>query len=81
LFCKQLDNPHSECFDLSTGWLDHLYVLSGWDDDCAGLVETLAREAEWKDREAHNNTEAARWESEAPDGWGNTPPVSPICEG
>jgi hypothetical protein len=59
----------------------YIYVLSGWDDDCSGLVETLVREAEWKDREAHNDAEAACWESEAPDGWGNTPPVSPVYEG
>jgi hypothetical protein len=50
-----------------------LYVISGWDDDCPGLVEMLAREAEWKAREAHNDAEAASWEVEAPDGWGNTP--------
>jgi hypothetical protein len=68
LFCKWLDNPHRECFDLLTGWLDRLYILLGWDDDCSGLVEMLVREAEWKDREAHNDAEAAHWESEAPDG-------------
>jgi hypothetical protein len=44
-------------------------------------VETLAREAEWKWRDTHNDTEAARWAVEAPDGWGNTPPTSPIQEG
>jgi hypothetical protein len=46
-----------------------------------GSVKTLAREAKWKDRKAYNDAEAARRESEAPDGWGNTPPTSPIHEG
>jgi hypothetical protein len=81
LFCKRLDNPHRECFALSIGWLDHSYVITGWDDDCQGLVETLAKEAKWKDREAHNDAEAACWEVKAPDGWGITPPTSPIHEG
>jgi hypothetical protein len=53
----------------------------GWDDDCLGLVETIKREDEWKEREAHNDTEAACWAVEAPDGWGNTPPTSPVPEG
>jgi hypothetical protein len=44
-------------------------------------VETLAREAEWKRREAHNDAVAVNWEVEASDGWGNTPPVSPIVKG
>jgi hypothetical protein len=44
-------------------------------------VGTLAREVEWKAHEDHNDAEAARWEVDPPDGWGNTPPVSPICEG
>jgi hypothetical protein len=35
-------------------------------------VETLAREAEWKWREAHNDAVVASWEVEAPDSWGNT---------
>jgi hypothetical protein len=80
LFYKRLDNPHRECFASSTG-LDCSYVITGWGDDCLGLVEMLAKEAEWKDRKVHNNAEAARWELEAPDGWGNTPPTSPIHEG
>jgi hypothetical protein len=44
-------------------------------------VETLAREPEWKRREEHNDAEVARWAVEAPDGWGNAPPTSPIQEG
>jgi hypothetical protein len=39
------------------------------------------REAEWKRREGHNDAEVARWAIEAPDGWGNTPPTSPVQEG
>jgi hypothetical protein len=30
-----------------------------WDDGCPGLVETLAREVEWKDQEASND--AVQW--------------------
>jgi hypothetical protein len=41
----------------------------------------LVREVEWKWREEHNDAEAAHWAIEAPDGWGNTPPTSPIQEG
>jgi hypothetical protein len=41
----------------------------------------LAREAEWKHREVHNDAEAAHWAVEAPDGWGHTPPTSPVQEG
>jgi hypothetical protein len=52
-----------------------------WDDGCPGLVETLAREAEWEEREAHNDVEAACWAIDPPDGWGNTPPASPVPEG
>jgi hypothetical protein len=53
----------------------------GWDDDCLGLVETLVRETEWKRREESNDAEMAHWAVEAPNGWGNTPPTSPIQEG
>jgi hypothetical protein len=52
-----------------------------WDDDYPGLVETLAREAEWKRQEAHDDAAAASWEVNPPDGWGNTPPASPIWPG
>jgi hypothetical protein len=38
------------------------------------------REAEWKERQDHNDAEAVRWEVEAPDGWGNTYPSSPVHE-
>jgi hypothetical protein len=55
-------------------------LLTGWDDDCPGLVVTKAREAEWKCREELNDVEAANWAVEAPDGWGNTPPTSPVQE-
>jgi hypothetical protein len=41
----------------------------------------IKREDEWKKREAHNDTEAAHWAVEAPNGWGNTPPTSPVLEG
>jgi hypothetical protein len=43
-------------------------------------VSTLAREAEWREKEVHNDTEAAQWAVEAPDGWGNTCLSSPIRE-
>jgi hypothetical protein len=39
------------------------------------------REAEWKWRDAHNNTEASCWAVEAPDGWCNIPLTSPVQEG
>jgi hypothetical protein len=55
--------------------------MLGWDDDCLGLVRTLAREAEWRAREAHNDAVAAHWEVDPSDGWGNTPPVSPVQQG
>jgi hypothetical protein len=54
--------------------------MLGWDDDCPGLVGTLAREAEWRIREAHNNAVAASWGVDSSDGWGNTLPISPIQE-
>jgi hypothetical protein len=40
----------------------------------------LAREAEWKCREDHNDAEAASWAVEAPDGWGGVKIVSPIVK-
>jgi hypothetical protein len=81
LFCKRLDNPHCEYSASSTGWLECSYIILGWDDDCLGLVEMLKREAEWKERGAHNNAEVAYCKVEAPNGWGNTPPTSPVHEG
>jgi hypothetical protein len=49
-----------------------------WDDSCPGLVETIAREAEWKACEASNNTV---WLGRsATEGWEVTPPISPIEE-
>jgi hypothetical protein len=56
-------------------------LLTGWDDDCPGLVATKLREAEWQEKQDHNNAVAASWAVEAPDGWGNTPPTSPVQEG
>jgi hypothetical protein len=55
-------------------------LLTGWDDDCPGLVATKAREAEWWKRQDHNDAEAARWAVEVPDGWGDVRTVSPIVE-
>jgi hypothetical protein len=80
LFCKRLDDPHCE-WRLTVGLCGCWWALSGWDDDCPGLVSTLMREAEWRENEAHNNREAAQWAVEATDGWGNTCPPSPIYEG
>jgi hypothetical protein len=50
-----------------------------WDDSCMGLVETLAREAEWKAWEASNNN-VVQWGVYMTDGWEVTPPASPIDE-
>jgi hypothetical protein len=55
--------------------------VSGWDDDCPGLVGTLAREEEWRIHKPHNNAEAAHWEVAPANDWGNTPPVSLIPKG
>jgi hypothetical protein len=35
--------------------------LTGWDDDCPGLVATRAREAVWRERQACNDAETANW--------------------
>jgi hypothetical protein len=43
-------------------------------------VSTWVREAEWKEKEAHNDAEATQWAVEAPDGWGNTCLSSPVHE-
>jgi hypothetical protein len=57
-------------------------VDTEWDDSCPGLVETLAKEAEWEAHEVHNDAEAARWAVDPPDGWRSTPPESPVhCQG
>jgi hypothetical protein len=71
---------------LISGWLMLVLIVANginteWDDGCLGLVETLAREAEWEEREAHNDAEVAHWAVYPPDGWGNAPPVSPILQG
>jgi hypothetical protein len=49
-----------------------------WDDSCPGLIETLAREAEWKAQEASNDT--VQWGVLMTDSWEVTPPASPIEE-
>jgi hypothetical protein len=48
------------------------------DNGCPGLVETLAREAEWKAQEVSND--AVQWGVSGADGWEVTPPVSPVEE-
>jgi hypothetical protein len=35
-------------------------LLTGWDDDCPGLVVMKAREVEWQKRQDSNDAEAAR---------------------
>jgi hypothetical protein len=55
-------------------------LLTGWDDDCPGLVAIKAREAEWQKRQDHNDMEAARWAVEVPDSWGEVRTVSPVIE-
>jgi hypothetical protein len=56
-------------------------LLTGWDDDCPGLVATKAREVVWWERQDHNDAEAAQWAVEAPDGWGGEEVARPIEEG
>jgi hypothetical protein len=56
-------------------------LLTGWDDDCSGLVATIAREVVWQERQDHNDMEAAQWAVEAPDGWGGNAVAKPIEEG
>jgi hypothetical protein len=51
--------------------------LLEWDDACDGLVRTVAREEEWKDREAQND--AVQWGVGAI-GWEVTPPASPVSQ-
>jgi hypothetical protein len=55
-------------------------LLTGWDDDCPGLVATKAREAVWQERQAHNDVETANWAVEAPDSWGGVEVARPIVE-
>jgi hypothetical protein len=55
-------------------------LSAGWDNDCLGLTAKLAEEAEWRRREEHNEAAVASWAVEAPDGWGNTPPTSPVVK-
>jgi hypothetical protein len=45
-------------------------LLTGWDDNCPGLVATKAREAIWQERQDQNDEVAANWAVEAPTGWG-----------
>jgi hypothetical protein len=47
LFCKHLDAPNCICL-VVRWWLYGSYVGLGWDDECPGLVATLAREEEWQ---------------------------------
>jgi hypothetical protein len=54
--------------------------LTGWDDDCLGLVATKAREAVWHERQAHNDAAGARWAIEAPDGWGGVEVDRPVVK-
>jgi hypothetical protein len=54
--------------------------LTGWDDDCPGLVVTKLREMEWQERQDHNDALAARWAVEVPDSWGDARSVSPNVE-
>jgi hypothetical protein len=50
-----------------------------WDDGCPSLVETLAREAEWRAQETSNDV--VQWGvGSAKNGWEVTPPASPIEE-
>jgi hypothetical protein len=55
-------------------------LLTGWDDDCPGLVATKVREAVWHERQDHNDAVAADWAVEAPDGWGGVEVVWDVVE-
>jgi hypothetical protein len=57
------------------GLFTNRFRSTGWDDDCDGLVKTIAREKEWEERERHN--EAVQW-GVGETGWGTTLPVSPV---
>jgi hypothetical protein len=57
-----------------------LYGGIGWDDDCPGLMATLAREEEWKRQEDQNDKEMAHWALETSDGWGGVQIASPVVE-
>jgi hypothetical protein len=50
-----------------------------WDDGCPGLIEMLAREAEWRAQEVSNDL--VQWgASDAMGGWDITPPTSLVGE-
>jgi hypothetical protein len=54
-----------------SGWFEWIDLTTDdfdteWDDSCPGLLETLAREAEWKAQEASNN--AVQWGVQEMDG-------------
>jgi hypothetical protein len=49
--------------------------LLGWDNDCEGLMRTIAREEGWKECEAQND--AVQCGAEAT-GWEATPSASPV---
>jgi hypothetical protein len=55
-------------------------LLTGWDDDCPGLVVMKAREAVWQERQDHDNAEAAKWAVESPDSWGGVEVTRPVVE-
>jgi hypothetical protein len=42
---------------------------------------TKLREAKLQERQDHNDLAVAEWSVESLDGWGNTPPTSPVQEG
>jgi hypothetical protein len=50
LFCKRLDDPHRACLLYRFVYPNSRFV-AGWDAQCAGLVESKRREAEWKEKE------------------------------
>jgi hypothetical protein len=50
-----------------------------WDDDCEGLIRTIAREKEWEDHQAQND--AVQWGTLTPGaGWEETPPASLVFQ-
>jgi hypothetical protein len=73
LFCKCLDDPHRTC-QVLCWWLSDLDFGFQDDNNCLGLVGTLAREE-------HNDAAAASWMVEALNDWGNTPSTSPVIKG
>jgi hypothetical protein len=50
-----------------------------WNNDCEGLIKTIAREKEWEDRQVQNDS--LQWgTSTSGSNWEVTPPASPVVQ-